>query len=119
MPAKLLKDVKQALEELNVDQLVELYATNFLFEDIPAELCITDRTALQEYYRHLFSTPQASFSNIRVFEADTFAAIEWSWGGVSNTTGKPFQVRGVSVLELSSSKVLRESIYYDPKPALS
>ena len=117
MSAKLLKVVKQALEELNVDELIELYAKNFLFEDIPFELRITDRNALKEYYRHLFSLPQASFSNIRVFEADNFAAIEWTWGGVSRTTGKPFQIQGASVIELSDGKVKRESLYYDPKLA--
>jgi hypothetical protein len=31
----------------------------------------------------------------------------------------PFDVRGVSILEIPGPKVIRETIYYDPAPALA
>jgi hypothetical protein len=116
MSTHTLLDVKKALEGLNTDKILEIYAERFVFEDTPAKLLITDRKKLGEYFQQLFSMPEVSFSDIKIFEAVRFAAIEWTWGGVSRTTGAPFRVRGVSVIELEQGKVKRESIYYDPRP---
>ena len=119
MPVKVLQDAKDALEGCNTDKIIEIYADEFLFEDTSSDILIKDRTSLSEYFQRLFSMPQVSFSEVRIFEADRFAALEWTWGGVNRTTGEPFRVRGASVIELSEGKVSRESIYYDPKPAVS
>ena len=119
MPANLLRAAKEALEGLDTNKIVEIYAKNFLFEDTSSGEQITDREALRKYFQQLFALPQASFTDIRVYEAECFAVLEWTWGGVSSTSGEPFNVRGASVIELSDGKVIRESIYYDPKPALS
>lgn len=119
MSAKVLQDAKEALEGLNTDKIIEIYADRFLFEDTSARERITDRKALKEYFQRLFTMPQVSFSEFRIFEAECFAVIEWTWGGVKRTSGEPFRVRGASVVELSQGKVSRESIYYDPTPALS
>jgi ketosteroid isomerase-like protein len=119
MSAKVLRDAKEALESLNVDQIIKIYAAEFLFEDTSSKEQITDQTSLREYFQQLFALPQVSFSDIRIIEADQFAVIEWTWGGVKRSTGEPFRVKGVSVMELAESKITRESIYYDPRPALS
>jgi ketosteroid isomerase-like protein len=119
MSVKVLQDAKEALEALNLDEIVKIYANRFLFEDVSANEQITDRKALKEYFQRLFSLPQVSFSDIRIFEGECFAILEWTWGGVKRNTGEPFRVKGVSVIELSEGKIARESIYYDPKPALS
>ncbi len=119
MSVHVLQDAKEALESLNTDQITRCYADEFLFEDTSArERCI-DQASLREYFQHLFALPQVSFSDIRVFEADQFATIEWTWGGVNRSTGEPFKVRGASVIELAGNKIKRESIYYDPRPAVS
>lgn len=115
MTAKVLRDAKEALERLNTNRIVEIYTDTFLFEDISLKASITDRTLLKEYFQQLFSLPGVRFSDIRIFEAENFAAIEWTWSGMSPVTGKPYQVRGASVMELSNGRVSRESIYYDPK----
>jgi len=117
MPANVLQEAKAALEGLNSDKILELYADQFVFEDTPAKLLITDRKKLGEYFQQLFSLPEVSFSDIQIYEADSFAAIEWTWSGVKRTTGEAFRVRGASIIELEGSKVRRESIYYDPRPA--
>ena len=119
MPIKVLQETKEALEGLNTDNIIKIYAESFVFEDTPAKLLITDRKSLKEYFQRLFSLPEVSFSDIKIYEADRFAAIEWTWGGVSRTSGESFNVRGVSVIELEWGKVRRESIYYDPRPALA
>ena len=119
MSIKVLQEAKDALEGLNTDNLLKIYAEKFFFEDTPAKLLISDRNLLREYFQQLFSLPEVSFSDIKVYEAANFAVIEWTWGGVSRTSGESFNVRGVSVIELEWGKVRRESIYYDPRPALS
>ncbi len=118
MSTKVLQDAKEALEGLNTDKIIKIYADEFLFEDTSSKLSIKDRKALVKYFQRLFTMPQVSFTEIRIFEADRFAVIEWTWGGVSHNSGEPFRVRGASVIELSGGKVWRESIYYDPMPAL-
>ena len=119
MPIKVLQEAKEALEGLNTDNLLKIYAEPFVFEDTPAKLLISDRNLLREYFQQLFSLPEVSFSDIKLYEADNFAIIEWTWGGVSRTSGETFRVRGASVIELEGGKVRRESIYYDPRPALA
>lgn len=116
MTAKCLLDGKEALEGLNADKMIETYASEFLFEAPSSNDRITDLTALKKYYEQLFSLPEVSFSEIRILEAALFATIEWTWGGVSPITGEQYRVRGVSVIELSGGKVIRESLYFDPKP---
>jgi hypothetical protein len=117
MPANVLQEAKAALEGLNTDKILEIYADRFKFEDTPSKLLITDQKKLGEYFQQLFSLPKVSFSDIRLYEAETFAAIEWTWSGVNHATGEAFRVRGASIIELESGKVRRESIYYDPRPA--
>ena len=119
MSANILQDAKEALEGLSAARIIEIYSDEFLFEDTSTRECITDRQALNEYFERLFTLPRVNFSEIRVFEADHFAIIEWTWDGVKRSNGEPFRVRGASVIELSGGKVRRESIYYDPMPALA
>jgi ketosteroid isomerase-like protein len=118
MPTKALQEAKQALEELNLDQILSAYAEKAVFEDIPAGLRIEDRSVLRDYFEKLFASPGVDFSCIRIFDGGDFAAIEWIWSGLKRDTGESFQVKGASVIELADGKIARESIYYDPASAL-
>jgi hypothetical protein len=117
MSTHTLLDAKKALEGLNTNKILEIYADRFVFEDTTAKLLINDRKRLGEYFQQLFSMPEVSFSDIEIHEAESFAVIEWTWGGVNQATGETFHVRGASILELEDNKVRRESIYYGPRPA--
>jgi ketosteroid isomerase-like protein len=119
MVTKALLDAKEALEELDVDKMLSVYSENTVFEDIPAGLQILDKTGLRSYFEQLFSLPGVAFSEIRIFDGDNFAAIEWSWSGLKRETREPYRVKGASVIELQEDKIVRESIYYDPKPVFS
>lgn len=116
MIANVLLDGKEALESLNADKMTECYANNFLLEFPSSNERFTDRASLKQYYQQLFNLPEVSFSDFKILEAEHFATTEWTWSGVSPITGKPYRVRGVSVIELTDGKVIRESLYYDPKP---
>jgi steroid delta-isomerase-like uncharacterized protein len=114
MTAKILLDARDSLEGKNTAKIVGIYADKFLFEDTTLLKRITDQTSLRHYFEQLFSLPQVSFSDIKIFEAEDFAAIEWTWSGMNPANGEPYHVRGVSVMELSDGMVTRESIYYNP-----
>ena len=119
MPSKALLNAKKALEELNLEKILSIYAENAVFEDISAGQRIMDKTTLRTYFEQLFSLPGVSFSDIRILDGSNFAVIEWIWSGLKCDTGETYRVRGASVVELWKGKIVRESIYYDPKPALS
>jgi ketosteroid isomerase-like protein len=119
MPTEALVEAKEALEELDADKILSAYAENAVFEDISAGERITDKARLRVYFERLFSLPGIAFSDIRIFDGGSFAAIEWVWSGLRRDGGGPYRVRGASVIELHAGKIARESIYYDPKPALS
>ena len=119
MTAKILLDAKRALEDRNTEKIMEIYADKFLFEDTSSMQRITTRTSLRSYFDQLFNLPGVCFSDIGIFEGNNFAAIEWTWNGLNLMSDNIYHVRGVSIMELSEGKVSRESIYYDPKTALS
>lgn len=116
MTTQSLLDAKQALETLDHRAIFTIYAEDFLFEDVPDGLRITDRAELEGYFTHLFSLPGVKFSDIRIYDGGTFAAVEWTWSGIHRRTGEVYRVRGASVIELRGGKIARESIYYDPAP---
>lgn len=111
MTAKILLDAKRALEGCNTENILEVYADKFLFEDTSSMQSITTRTSLREYFDQLFNLPGVCFSDIGIFEGDNFAAIEWTWSGLDLKNENTYHVRGVSIMEFSEGKISRESIY--------
>lgn len=115
----LLQHVKEALEELSTDKIVALYDDPFVFEDVPSGKTITDPSGLRAYFQALFTLPDVAFSEIRMYEADTFAALEWTWSGTKRSSGEAYRVRGASIVEVRNGRIARETIYYDPRAPLS
>ena len=113
-----LQQAKEGLEELDLDKIVGAYGDPFVFEDVPGGERITNRSALRVYFENLFGLPDVAFSEIRIYEADTFACIEWTWSGTKRSSGEPYRIRGCSAVELREGKIARESIYFDPREAL-
>lgn len=119
MKSPCLQQAKEALEALDAGKIVGAYGDSFLFEDVPSGERITDKASLRVYFDALFGLPEVAFSDILVHEADTFACIEWTWSGTARSSGKPYRVRGCSAIELRGGKIVRESIYYDPREPLA
>ena len=115
MITKTLLDAKEALEELNLKKILKAYDDPFIFEDIPNGFRLSDREHLSQYFSSLFSMPGVAFSDIRIFDGGQFAALEWTWSGINQGSGKGFSIRGASVIEIRNQKIARESIYYDPR----
>ena len=118
MTNDLLKQLKAALESLDIEGLVSLYADEFVFEDVPSNEMITTREELRIYFQQLSQLPGVKFSDVSFFACEDKAAGEWSWSGVKPNSGTEYSVRGASIIELRDGKIERETIYYDPRPAL-
>jgi steroid delta-isomerase-like uncharacterized protein len=108
-----------ALERLDTDAVVAAYEEPFVFEDVPSGKKITDKEGLRAYFRGLFALPDVAFSDVRAFETDSFAALEWTWSGTKRSSGEAYRVRGASVIELRNGGIARETIYYDPRAPLA
>ena len=118
MHSNVMRAVPAALQALDTGSLINLYAQDFLFEDIPSGIRITEKDSLREYFERLFALPKVSFSVSKVFEANNFAVMEWIWSGEQISTQETYRIKGISVLELREEKVVRETIYFDPRCTL-
>lgn len=119
MKSHSLGRAKSALEHLDADAIVAAYEEPFVLEDVPSGEKITDLEGLRAYFQALFALPNVAFSDVRTYEAEAFAALEWTWSGTKRSTGEGYQVRGASIIELRNGRIARETIYYDPRASLT
>ena len=111
-----LEAVAAALQALDTDELVGLYADGFVFEDVAAGETITTREGLRRYFDGLFSMPDVAFSGVDFFQCGDRGGGTWEWSG-TNQRGQRFTVRGASVFEMTEAGIQRETLFYDPRPA--
>lgn len=113
-----LQRAATALQALDADGLVVLYADPFRFEDPAAGEVITGREELRAYFAALFGSRDATFSDVEFFGDDDRGAGRWTWSGTNPRTGHRFAIRGASIFELSPEGITRETIFYDPTAAI-
>ncbi len=107
-----------ALAALDVEALVPLYVEGFVFDDPAAGAHITTRVELTGYFGSLFSMPDVEFSDVDFFQCGDRAAGTWVWSGTKQN-GEAFSVRGASVFEMAEGGIRKETVFYDPRPALA
>lgn len=112
-----LRRAATALQALDADGLVVLYAERFRFEDPALGLVVAGREELRDYFAALFESPNVSFSDVEVFGCGDRGAARWTWSGTNPHTGRRFAIRGASLFELGPEGITRETIFYDPTPA--
>ena len=115
--AELLAEAAEALTACDVDAIVPLYADDGRFEDVPTGESYRGHAAIRRMFEALFSAPHTRFRVVAARPGEGWGVIEWVWSGRTRNSGTAFDVRGVSVLEISGSEVTKETIYYDPAPA--
>ena len=118
MKSPYLERAKDALQHLDGDAILSAYEEPFVFEDMSSGQKIVNREDLKAYFQALFALPNVAFSDIRVYETESFAVLEWTWSGTKHSSGEGYQVRGASVIELRNGRIARETIYYDPRTHL-
>jgi steroid delta-isomerase-like uncharacterized protein len=118
MTNDILQRLKLALESLDVEGLVSLYAEGFVFEDVPSNEMISTKEELRIYFQQLSQLPGVKFSDVSFFLCGDKAAGEWTWSGTKPSSGTEYSVKGASIIEFQDGRIGRETIYYDPRPAL-
>ena len=104
---------------MDAETIVTAYDDPFVFEDVPSGGRITDRKSLRAYFQALFGLPNVAFSDVRAYESEAFATLEWTWSGTRRSSGETYRVKGASVIELRNGRIARETIYYDPRAPLT
>ncbi len=105
-----------ALEALDAETLVGLYVDGFVFEDVAAGATIRTRDELSGYFEALFLMPDVRFTDVVFYQCGDRGAGTWVWSG-TNQKGEVFSVRGASIFDLAEGGILRETVFYDPRPA--
>ncbi|MEX2139333.1 MAG: ester cyclase [Pirellulales bacterium] len=104
------------------EQLLALFTTDCIFEDVPFGVVACGQEELRAFASVAFAAvPDFKIELTRSFAAEKWAAIEWVMSGTHQgdfpgmpATGKCFSsVCGSSILELDSEKIRRESDYWD------
>jgi steroid delta-isomerase-like uncharacterized protein len=117
MEVEVLKRAEEALVSLDAEELVSLYADDFVLEDTSSGDTITNKKELREYYERLFSLPEVRFINVTFFRCGDCGAGEWTWSGRSLGSGKDYSIKGASIFSLGEDEIKSESIFYDPRKA--
>ena len=117
MEVEVLKRAGEALVSLDAEELVSLYADDFVLEDTSSGNIITNKRELREYYDRLFLLPEVRFSNVTFFRCGDWGAGEWTWSGRSLGSGKDYSIKGASIFSLGEDEIKSESIFYDPRKA--
>ncbi len=112
-----LQRAAAALQALDADDLVGLYADPFRFEDPALGQVLTGRQELRAYFAALFGASGTKFSDVEFFSAGDRGAGRWTWSATNSSTGRRFAIRGASIFELGPEGITRETIYYDPTPS--
>ena len=115
MEVEVLKRAEEALVSLDAEELVSLYADDFVFEDTSSGDTVTNKKELREYFERLFSLPEVGFSNVTFFRYGDCGAGEWTWSGRSLGSGKEYSIKGASIFSLGEDAIKSESIFYDPR----
>ncbi len=113
---EVLEEAAKDLTACDADAIVPLYAGDAVFEDVPSGESYRGTEAVRGMFEALFEPP-TRFRVVGLRAARGWGVLEWIWSGRTRKTGGPFEVRGVSILEISGGKVTKETIYYDPAPA--
>lgn len=117
---RLINEYMAATEALDLERTLALYADRLVWED-PGYGAngdyFTSKAQVEAMYRWLFSLPAVQLDDTDYFiSADgQRATVEWTWTGTHE--GEAYEIRGVSILDIEDSKIVREVIYYDPTNA--
>lgn len=105
----------------DISRLQALFADAMEHEDVPVGAVNRSKADLRAFAEAWFAaSPDIHFTSTLKVVGDGRAVVEWVGGGTHKgdlpgmpATGKPWQVRGVSVVELAGGKISRCRDYWD------
>jgi steroid delta-isomerase-like uncharacterized protein len=118
---KLFQDLITAWESHHPAAVTALFTDDCMYEDVALGAINRGKAELEAFTSEVFATfPDFKLEYKAGFVADGWASWEWVMSGTHQgnspglpATGKPFSVRGASILELHEGKIRRNSDYWD------
>jgi len=101
----------------DVPDLVKLYARNAVLQDAAANRTYRGTTEIKAALDSLLATPKFDLTVKNTLVGSDGAVVRWTANGTRVDSGRLAQVSGVTVLEISGGKIVRETWYYDPAKA--
>jgi steroid delta-isomerase-like uncharacterized protein len=99
------------------EKLVAAFTPNGVYEDVAFGITKKGSAELRELHKFFHNAVGGLYVKlVDTHVADGHGTIEWVFGGTDVDvfkTGKPFSVRGVSVIEVSDGHISRNLDYYD------
>jgi steroid delta-isomerase-like uncharacterized protein len=101
----------------DLDKVVAAYSDDIIYEDVPFGPLNNGQGEFRTWAALCFSI----IGDFKIEATNTWVenghgVVEWVWSGVDKDwfkTGKPFSVRGVSVIEVRDGKISRNKDFYD------
>lgn len=105
----------------DVDRLLSLFTDDVDYVDVPVGAVLHGKEELRAFAAGWFAvSPDITFEPTATVVTGSRAAAEWVGSGTQHgdlpgmpATGKPWQVRGASVMELAGGKIKRCTDYWD------
>jgi steroid delta-isomerase-like uncharacterized protein len=99
------------------EKLVAAFTPDGVYEDVAFGITKKGSAELRELHKFFHNAVGGLYVKlVDTHVADGHGTIEWVFGGTDVDvfrTGKPFSVRGVSVIEISDGRISRNLDYYD------
>jgi steroid delta-isomerase-like uncharacterized protein len=102
-----------AIEALDLEKTLFCFADDIISEDPAYGYRFAGLSDVRRMYIDVYSLPDLKFDVMSSFVSGDgmWAAVEWTWSGTKSD--QRYSIPGVSIIELRSGKIVRETIYYD------
>jgi steroid delta-isomerase-like uncharacterized protein len=105
----------------DADRLASIFTDHCIYEDVTMGVLTHGRAELRAFADGIFSAiPDFAIEMGSRFASGGWAAMEWTMSGTHRgdlpglpATGKPFTLRGSSILELAADRIGRCTDYWD------
>ncbi|MGI0130709.1 MAG: nuclear transport factor 2 family protein [Thermoplasmata archaeon] len=114
----LLTTLKKAWETQDVEAAAALYAPEAIFEDGAGKggQIFQGPEGVRTVMREMFRLPRAQFGVISMSSSPGRGVAEWTYSWADPRSGRRQRLRGVSIIEIRETTVVRETSYYNPEP---
>jgi len=113
----LVSIVTAAWNSHDPDTVVTAYTEDIVYEDVPHGIICHGRAEVRGTAAEFFAADgDVKFEVVNSWVHNGHGVLEWVWRGVDKgefKTGKPFSIRGLSIIEVRDGKISRNRDYYD------
>jgi steroid delta-isomerase-like uncharacterized protein len=119
---EIMKSLIELWASKNPQIIDDLFIEECVYEDVPDQASYHGKEEVKAFLAELFTwSPDLKVEYTATFFKDDWAAVEWRWDGTQTgdirglmeATGRPYSLRGASVLEIEDGKIKRISDYYN------